>query len=542
VVVFQARWLDRDLVFAKALYEKGIKLVFDTTDPHWDKNFDPSGIKKAKLEKILEYISLVTLSTNKLKESFLGWRKDKRVAVIPDSIDLDDHKQVKKHRDKKYFNICWFGCRSNVCQVNELAHDDLEKLGEEFDIKLIAVYDTNISGEVAPFDNIDLEIRDWSDEVTIESILESDVVINPRYDNWKKYKSNNKTIKGLALGVPVVERDFYAQIKKYLKSASLRSKDGKAGRIEAQKYDSKIIAKKVGKLYESLLVRQKSKNRIAVVTSIYGGYDTLHEPQYYEKDVDYIAFCDTVPKSDIWQVQYIDHTHFIQPRMTAKTYKILIHKYLPEYDWLVWIDGSVVLTGSVSEVINNLDADIGLFKHPFRDCVYEEYEASLKNTHHAKGEPASVRLRQKERYRTEGLPEKGGLYACTVMIRKNTKKVARFNEFWWSEISVASSSDQMPFVYSLWKNPLKVAELEGNFHESKWHKYIDHNYKAPEPKRESPRVIDKSMVYITYKGERDYNFSKIGIFKPGEEKLVKREYAIHLLESQPKLFICKDKS
>jgi len=351
--------------------------------------------------------------------------------------------------------------------------------------------------------------------------------------------------------VPVVERDFYKEIKKYLNSATLRNRVGKEGKLEARQYDSRKIAKRMEKLYSEICSMPKAKNKIAVVTAIAGGYDNLHEPEYYDENVDYIAFCDTVPKSHIWQVRYIDYTHFTQPRMAAKLYKILAHKFLPDYDWIIWIDGSVVITGSVSELTGTVDGDIGVFGHPLRDCVYEEYEASLKNIHHAKGEPASVRLRQKERYRAEGLPARGGLYACTVMVRKNTKKVSRFFEFWWSEISVASSSDQMPFVYSLWKNPdIKVTKLEGSYHESRWHRYIDHDYKlTPEIKNNmvvpvvQKEIGNSDIVYVTYVGKGTYNYSKVGTFNPNETKPVKGCYAKHLLEDRPDIFIvCKDNS
>ena len=47
---------------------------------------------------------------------------------------------------------------------------------------------------------------------------------------------------------------------------------------------------------------------------------------------------------------------------------------------------------------------------------------------------------------------------------------------WWSEISVYSSSDQVPFMYCLWKNPdVKVVAITpGHAHESKWAHYIEH--------------------------------------------------------------------
>ena len=480
VVIFQARWLVTDAKLAKDLKEQGIKIMFDTTDPHWSMDFDPTGKRKGAFDGILKHVSIMLFPTEELKKSFLEYRKDKRVEIIPDCIDLEKHDRIKKHENKDQYIICWYGCRSNVCQI-DLARNDLERLGKEFNLKLIAVYDNQYGIRIDPPKNIEYEEREWTDEVTIETILESDVVINPRYYNWKKYKSHNKTIKALALGVPCVEKNFYEEIKKYLLSVELRNKKGKEGKKIASQYCSKKIAKQIsdlcGELVSKKIPKGKGKKKIAVVTAITGGFDKLHEPEYYDENADYFAFMDQDIKSNIWQIIPIEYTHLKQPRMSAKIYKILIHKYF-DYDYLVWMDGSLVLTSSITELIDKFlnDADMALFKHRYRDCLYDEHLASLKNYQHAKGEPINIRKGQIERYKSMGFPKKYGLYECTFILRKNNKKIQKFNNNWWAELSIASSSDQVPFMYTLWKNPsVKVATImPGDSHNSKWAYYIEH--------------------------------------------------------------------
>lgn len=478
VVIFQARWLATDMELARKLKEQGVKLVFDTTDPHWDtQNFDSSGRRKEALDKILEHIGVVTFPTEGLKDSFLRYRKDKRIEIIPDCVDLSKHTETREHKEKSVYTIVWYGCSANVCSI-DLARRDLERLGQEFNLKLIAVYDLGHGAEVKPFDNLELETREWSEDATILAILESDVAINPRYDTWRGYKSNNKTAEAWSLGVPCVERNFYSEIRKYLLSEDLRNEEGRKGKERVVELCSKKVARKLYDLCSELAYKKppRKKNKIAVVTAIVGGFDVLHDPKYYDTAADYIAYVDQETKSNTWRVLSIDYTHFTQPRMAAKLYKILTHKYC-EYDYLIWVDGSLELLGSATELIEFLDdADMALFKHRFRSGIYEEHEASFRNVHHAKGEPRSVRIKQIERYRSEGLPVKYGLYECTLIVRRNTEKVQRFNEFWWSEIAVASSSDQVPFMYALWRNPeVKVATISpGNAHESKWTHYIEH--------------------------------------------------------------------
>lgn len=253
VVIFQARWMPGDPELAKKLKEQGIILVFDTTDPHWDNvNFDPSGKRKKAFESIIGFMDVMTFPTEKLRESFLKYRQDKKIVIIPDCIDLEKHDKTKKHEKKDKYTICWYGCRSNVCQI-DLARADLEKLGKEFNLKFIAVYDSQYGIKVNPPKNVEFEEKKWSDEVTIETILESDVVINPRYENWKSYKSGNKTNKALALGVPCVEKNFYREIKRYLLSADLRNEEGKRGKEFVKKFCSKKIAKQLFDLCSELI-------------------------------------------------------------------------------------------------------------------------------------------------------------------------------------------------------------------------------------------------------------------------------------------------
>lgn len=487
VVIFQARWLATDLKLAKELKEHGIKLMFDTTDPHWDTvNFDITGKKRKAFDELLPYISIIMFPTKELKESFLKYRKDKRVEIIPDCIALKDHNKTKIHKKRKQYTIAWYGCRVNIVSL-DLARQDLEKLGKEFNLKMIAVYDQGYNDkqgnlwEVKSYKNLDLEIREWSDEITIKTILESDVVINPRFEDWRVYKSHNKTIKALSLGVPCVEKNYYEEIKRYLLSAKLRNKEGKKGKKIAVKFCSKKIAKQISNLCNELISRKiskrKRKRKIAVVTAITGGFDKLHEPEHYDENADYFAFIDQNIKSNIWQIIPTEYTHLKQPRMSAKIYKILIHKYF-DYDYFLWIDGSLVLTDSITELIDKYlnKADMALFKHRFRDCIYKEHISSIRNTQHAIGEPINVRKKQIERYKSEGLPVNYGLYECTFILRKNNEKIQKFNNEWWAEVSIASSSDQVPFMYALWKNPtIKVATItSGNSHKNKWAYYIHH--------------------------------------------------------------------
>lgn len=150
--------------------------------------------------------------------------------------------------------------------------------------------------------------------------------------------------------------------------------------------------------------------------------------------------------------------------MEAKEYKILSHRYI-DSDISVWLDGNIELLIPEEEFIKEFlgDADIGLFKHPYRDCIYDEAVADVGRIEMLKP--------QVDYYRSQGYPEKNGLYECGVLVRRNTAN--EFNEAWWEEMKW-SSRDQISFPYVLWKHPLKVKINEGNVRNHKWFKFKPH--------------------------------------------------------------------
>ena len=63
-------------------------------------------------------------------------------------------------------------------------------------------------------------------------------------------------------------------------------------------------------------------------------------------------------------------------RRDAKVYKVLPFAFLPDYDYYFWIDSTHTLQANPQEVISKYltNSDVGVFKHPQRDCIYIEGE------------------------------------------------------------------------------------------------------------------------------------------------------------------------
>ncbi len=130
------------------------------------------------------------------------------------------------------------------------------------------------------------------------------------------------------------------------------------------------------------------------------------------------------------------------PRMDAKWWKVKPELACPGAEVTVWIDGSVTLLvpDFYERAVAELGDDDALFMaHPWRDCIYDEREASHPNGKYD-GQPTREQV---ETYRAAGHPEHWGLIQTTVMVRRDTPRMRAVNEAWWAEMLRWSVQDQL---------------------------------------------------------------------------------------------------
>lgn len=208
--------------------------------------------------------------------------------------------------------------------------------------------------------------------------------------------------------------------------------------------------------------------KIAVYTSIFGGYDELHENQLQMDGVDYICFTDSDIKSKTWNI--IKSTPIYKdPNRNAKKYKILPHRYLSEYDYSIWIDGNILIVNDIRELVTKNNYQV--FDHNQtildpRDCIYDEYDAIIQlgnnNGGNYKDNP-QLMYNQVKRYLDNGYPKHNGLATNPIILRNhNDSDVIKTMEDWWLEIKHNSRRDQLSFNYIAWKNKFNFVYLEGD--------------------------------------------------------------------------------
>jgi hypothetical protein len=215
-------------------------------------------------------------------------------------------------------------------------------------------------------------------------------------------------------------------------------------------------------------------NNIVVYTAIFGDYDDLL-PQVKLQGVDFICFTDRPFKSKIWKIVKID-TEFQDMARDNRKIKILAHRYLPEYDYSIFMDGNFLIKKKALDLIRELDKHKMLvFDHAqcsdARDCIYEELEAILeekRKTGKEKDDPQTM-INQIGRFKKEGYPPANGLISGGVLIRRHLDaEVMKVMESWWKVIETGSKRDQLSFNYVAWKHQFPFKYISGDIRNNEY--------------------------------------------------------------------------
>ena len=193
--------------------------------------------------------------------------------------------------------------------------------------------------------------------------------------------------------------------------------------------------------------------KIAVYTCIIGSYDLLLEPQYVEPGIDYYVFTDmTCPENTCWKK--IDITQFeeykeLTPTQLNRKIKMLPFKYLPDYDYTLYVDGNIKIMDAITPLIKEMgNHALGIHYHRNRDCIYDE----LVRVEYLRKADMTIARRQVADYKEQGYPRHHGLYENTILIRKhNDQSTCLLMEAWWQEYIKYPTRDQLSLPYIIWK-------------------------------------------------------------------------------------------
>ena len=224
-----------------------------------------------------------------------------------------------------------------------------------------------------------------------------------------------------------------------------------------------------------------------IYTAIFGNYDSLEKPKFVPNGFDFICFTDSDIKSDFWKIEKVTPLYQDSTR-NARKYKLLPHRFLPQYDISIWMDGNFLIINDLNELLYKYLSDRNFACHNHnncildpRDCVYQEAEAILwlgQNDPNKKykDEPSVIK-KQIDGYFNEGYPHNNGLIVSGILVRRHKESnVIETMEKWWEEVKYGSKRDQLSFDYSVWKTGLNYNYIEGDIRDNKYFKLLSHNH------------------------------------------------------------------
>lgn len=189
--------------------------------------------------------------------------------------------------------------------------------------------------------------------------------------------------------------------------------------------------------------------RVAILTAVLGNFDTLVEPiaQSSEHEIVFHRFSD----------QNFPPIAGLTPRLQYRIPKMFGWQMFPGYDVYLWLDGTFSFDKSncVEWFLAHLgDADMALFKHPWRNTMKEETdhieEYLRKNDKYLT--PRYANGLHKEQY-ADCMLDKAfvddKLYTSTAFIYRDTEAVRDALRLWWLHTSRYFTVDQIALPYAV---------------------------------------------------------------------------------------------
>lgn len=207
--------------------------------------------------------------------------------------------------------------------------------------------------------------------------------------------------------------------------------------------------------------------RVALVTAIYGDYDTLKPLPAGHGFDEAIALVDSDQSADGWDVRRVSRGE--EPRWLAKRPKMRPWE-VTDADVYVWVDGQIQVKDGLRDfAVESLgDGMLAAFDHPERDCLFDEAQVCEARSL----APRETLRRQTDRYRREGMPARWGLWECAVLVW--SRAGVDFGRLWWSEVSLYSLRDQIALPFLLWREQVPMVTLPGKSRQNSYTAWTMH--------------------------------------------------------------------
>lgn len=143
--------------------------------------------------------------------------------------------------------------------------------------------------------------------------------------------------------------------------------------------------------------------------------------------------------------------------------------------WSLYIDGSLTPKVPLRPVVEKWleDAEMVLFRHPQRDCAYEEVKACLNARKITKAQAEKVRAN----LLLMGLPKNAGLWACGMIARRTASVIQKPLAGVWFPFVEQVPRDQIWLPLALRMVPGsrdRIKTIDADVFDNKWFTYRRH--------------------------------------------------------------------
>jgi len=214
-----------------------------------------------------------------------------------------------------------------------------------------------------------------------------------------------------------------------------------------------------------------------IYTAIFDDYDRL-PPHFWKADKNTefycISNCIKPKKYKNWNIIHKDIN--LDGTRKNRYFKINSHKIFPNEKYVVYIDPTFLIIRNFENLIDKWlgDNDIAVMMHDKRDSIYDEAIYLIEKKPH-KIDDIEIVKKQIDMFNKEGFPRECGMNQGGFLVRKHTKNVRKFNEYWWKIVKNYSKRDQLSFTYVSWKLKIPYSviprnEVEYYTKRCAWHK------------------------------------------------------------------------
>lgn len=211
----------------------------------------------------------------------------------------------------------------------------------------------------------------------------------------------------------------------------------------------------------------KKRGRRVVYTCLFGYSERFSDFEVVASpEIDYVVFTDDPNlKSKFWNVVLAPFSD-IDPPKRSKGFKHRPHVYFPDYSESLYLDNTIRLKISAAEIFDNFMTAgtlIRAFKHPDRDCSYDEAEIVGAIGY----DSVDVIARQMEYHRGQDFPTHIGLNATGFLLRRHNDPLVKSTmDTWHAEMMQFSKRDQLSFNFAAWKHSLEISTFAGSLYDN----------------------------------------------------------------------------